>query len=205
MTGAARIALTFDDGPATWTEPILETLRAHGARATFFVIGSVAQQQPDLIRRIASDGHEVGNHTWSHPALARTCDDRRVREELERTNAALTAILGSPPTRFRAPYYDVDERVERVAATLGLAHTRGDIRPPDWHPGAKAALIAAMVVKQIGAGCVVGLHDGYPPGHEDEGRTRRPTVDAVAAIVPALVQRGFDLVTASELLAGRMK
>ena len=201
MTKAQQIALTFDDGPAVCTEPILATLRAHGARATFFLIGSVAEQQPDLVRRIADEGHEIGNHSWSHPALARECNDERVREELQRTNDVLAAILGAPPKRFRAPYYDVDDRVEMVAATLGLSHTRGDICPPDWHPGTKAAMIAALVLPQIESGMIVGLHDGIPPATRTPGGTRQATADAIAAIVPRLVDRGFALVTASELLS----
>ncbi len=201
MPDTQQIALTFDDGPAIWTEPILATLRAHGAHATFFLIGSVAEQQPDLVRRIAGDGHEIGNHSWSHPALARECDDERVRDELQRTNDVLASILGAPPTRFRAPYYNVDARVEAVAATLGLTHTRGDIRPPDWHLGTKAAMIAALVLPQVESGMIVGLHDGIPPGTRTPSGTRQATADAIASIVPRLVDRGFALVTASELLS----
>src|SRR3954471_7121132 len=97
----SRIALTFDDGPSGWTEPILELLRDHGARATFFLVGGVAQQHADLTRRIADEGHELGNHSWSHPALAAECDDQRVHEELERTNSAIAEIVGRRPHRFR--------------------------------------------------------------------------------------------------------
>jgi peptidoglycan/xylan/chitin deacetylase (PgdA/CDA1 family) len=201
VSDAGRVALTFDDGPARWTEPILAVLAEHGARATFFVIGSMAERDPDLVRRAAAEGHEVGNHTWSHPALARECDDARVRDELARTNDVLESILGVRPRRFRAPFYDVDERVEAVAATLGLVHTRGDLRPPDWHERATAALTIAFVLRQVGPDTVVGLHDGIPPSELELGGTRRPTVDAVAAMVPRLVQAGYELVTASELLA----
>ncbi len=201
MTDTQRIALTFDDGPARWTEPILATLQAHRAHATFFLIGSTAEQQPDLVRRIAGEGHEIGNHSWSHPALARECDDERVRDELQRTNDVLASILGAQPTRFRAPYYDVDERVKAVAAALGLTHTHGDILPPDWHPGTKAAMIGALVLQQVESGMIVGLHDGIPPATSPTGGTRQATADAIASIVPHLVDRGFELVPASELLS----
>jgi peptidoglycan-N-acetylglucosamine deacetylase len=193
-----RIALTFDDGPSVWTEPILDILAAHEARATFFVIGSLAEQRPDVVRRIAAEGHEVGNHSWSHPWLARDCADERVDEELRRTNEVLTAIVGSPPRRFRAPHYDVDRRVEAIAARLGLAHTRGDVAPADWHERSTPAFIATMVLQQVNPGAVVGLHDGVPP--ESGPVSRQPTVDAVATILPRLRERELDCVTASVLL-----
>ena len=197
----SRIALTFDDGPSRWTEPILDVLARHGARATFFLIGSFAEAQADLVRRIAADGHEVGNHTWSHPRLARDCDDARVREELRRTNEVLERILGQPPRRFRAPYHDVDARVEAVAAGVGLAHTRSTVAAPDWHASARSALIVTIVLQRVAAGAVVGLHDGVPPD-EGEGVSREATVAAVEKLVPTLIERGFDCVTASELLGG---
>ena len=193
-----QVSLTFDDGPSAWTGPVLDLLAAHGARATFFVIGSLAEQRPDLVRRIEAEGHEVGNHTWTHPWLARDCDDERVRDELERTNDVLTAILGSPPERFRAPHYDVDERVETIAAGLRLAHTRGDVAPADWHERSTPAFIATMVLQHLAAGAVVGLHDGVPP--DSAPASRQATVDALATILPRLGERGFDCVTASVLL-----
>jgi peptidoglycan/xylan/chitin deacetylase (PgdA/CDA1 family) len=194
-----RIALTFDDGPDEWTEPILDILSTNDARATFFVIGSVVDKRAHLLRRIVAEGHEVGNHTWSHPWLARDCDNVRVHEELERTNAALTDLVGSPPRRFRAPHYDVDGRVLAVARRLELAHTRGDVTPPDWDERCTAGFIATYVLQHARAGLIVGLHDGVPPTSRP-GKSRNATVDAVASIVPRLRERGFDCTTASALL-----
>lgn len=198
----ACVALTFDDGPSEWTEPILDILAEHNAHATFFVVGSVAGRRADLLRRMDESGHEIGNHSWSHPALARDCGDDRVRDELRRTNDELAAILGAPPRRFRAPHYDVDARVEAIAAELGLVHTRGDVTPPDWHEKATPALTTTFVLRQIEDGCVIGLHDGIPPSEAGSGVSRQSTVDAVATIVPRLAERGFRCVTASELLDG---
>jgi peptidoglycan/xylan/chitin deacetylase (PgdA/CDA1 family) len=193
------VALTFDDGPSEWTEQILDVLAAHRARATFFVIGTMAESRAELVRRIASEGNEVGNHTWSHPRLARDCDDARVFAELKQTSDLLEEMLGSPPRRFRAPYHDVDARVEAVAASIGLEHTTTTVTAPDWHPGAAAAFIATMVLQRVGAGAVIGLHDGFPPDEADASRDA--TVAAVATLVPRLVERGFECVTASTLLA----
>ena len=198
-----QVALTFDDGPSDWTEAILDLLAAHHARATFFVIGSAAEQRPDVLRRIGSEGHEVGNHTWSHPWLARDCDDERVEEELRRTNDVLDRLTGRAPQRFRAPHYDSDERVEAIAARLGLSHTHGEVAPPDWHDRSTPRSSPPVVLQQVRPGAVVGLHDGIPPGDGDSAASRRPTVDAVATILPRLRERGLECVTASTLLAPR--
>lgn len=194
------VALTFDDGPSRWTEPLLDVLANHGAHGTFFVVGSVASARADLLRRMVDERHEVGNHTWSHPALARDCDDEQVRSELQQTNDLLTELTGVRPSLFRAPHYDVDERVKTIAAEVGLRHVRGDIAPPDWHAGWTARLSITFVLQQVQGGSIVGLHDGVPPAEAGEGLSRQLTVDAVAAIVPALQARGIDCVAASELL-----
>lgn len=195
-----RLALTFDDGPGDCTEPILDLLGAHSARATFFLIGSAAEARRDVVRRIRAEGHELGNHTWSHPRLARDCDDARVREELASVNALVTEVVGDAPTRFRAPRYDVDARVLAIAGSLGLIHTRGDITPPDWDERCTGAYITTFVIQQARPNAIVGLHDGVPPQSAGT-RTQRATVDALAKILPRLEGLGYECVTASELLA----
>jgi peptidoglycan/xylan/chitin deacetylase (PgdA/CDA1 family) len=196
---AQQIALTFDDGPGEWTEPILDILAAHSAHATFFVIGSNAKHRPDVIRRMDTEGHEIGNHTWSHPYLARDCDDSRVRDELERTNAVVAEIVGRAPRRFRAPHYDASARVISIGSDLGLAHTCGDVTPPDWDARCTAPYITTFVVQQARARLIVGLHDGLPPDSPN-GLTRQATVDAVGLIVPRLFDLGLECVTAETLL-----
>jgi peptidoglycan/xylan/chitin deacetylase (PgdA/CDA1 family) len=195
-----RIGLSFDDGPSRWTAPILDLLAAHSAHATFFLVGSTAQRSPEMVQRICVEGHEVGNHTWSHPALARDCDDERVSYELERTSDALERLSGVRPRLFRAPHYDHDERVDRIAAGLGLRHARGDVAPPDWHPRASGPLIATFVLRGITPGAIIGLHDGVPPHEIRPAATRQPTVDAVAAILPALAGRSVECVSVSEVI-----
>lgn len=195
-----RLALTFDDGPSAWTEGILDLLAAHGGHATFFVIGSVVRERRNVLERIVAEGHELGNHTWSHPWLARDCDDAQVEEEFRRTNEVLTEIVGYPPRRFRAPHYDVDERVEHIASRVGLVHTRGDVTPPDWRPGLRGAVIATLVLQQANPDVIVGLHDGIPPGGSGAGTSRQSTVDAMAIILPRLLERGLECETASTVM-----
>lgn len=195
-----RVALTFDDGPSEWTDGLLDILAAHGARATFFVIGSLVDGRHDVLRRMVAEGHEIGNHTWSHPRLARDCDDDRIREELTSTGNAVATVVGEVPRRFRGPRYDVDARVLEVAAGLGLRHTRGDVTPPDWKEQCSTGFITTFVLQQVVPDCVIGLHDGIPPLEVRSGATRRRTVDAVARVVPVLKDRGVECVTASMLL-----
>jgi peptidoglycan/xylan/chitin deacetylase (PgdA/CDA1 family) len=198
-----RLALTFDDGPSEWTEPILDLLAARGARGTFFVIGSQVERRPELLARMLAEGHEVGNHSWSHPHLARDCDDEQVRVELSRTNDVLASVLGEPVRRFRCPYYDVDARVEAIAAELGLRHTPGTVTPPDWRPTARSGFLATLVLQLVGPDGIVGLHDGIPPEEADNPRASRAvTVETVATFLPRLVERGYECVTASRLLNG---
>jgi len=113
----------------------------------------------------------------------------------------LAALVGKPPRRFRAPYHDLDARVEAVAARLGLEQTTSTVPAPDWHASARSAVIVTLVLQRVRPGAIVGLHDGVPPDEAD-GRTRDATVAAVATLVPTLRERGFECVTASELLAG---
>ena len=197
-----RVALTFDDGPGEWTPPILDALGASGARATFFVVGSIAEQRGEIVERALAEGHEIGNHTWSHPWLARDCDDGRIRDELARTNELLARFEGLELRRFRAPHYDVDERVLAIGESLGLEHTHGDVAPPDWDARCTTPFIAAYVLGAVRDGAVVGLHDGIPRLTRAPGESRLPTAEAVAKIVPELRRRGYELVTASELLSG---
>jgi peptidoglycan/xylan/chitin deacetylase (PgdA/CDA1 family) len=196
------IGLSFDDGPSRWTGPILDLLAAHRARATFFIVGTAAEAAPGLVRRIEAEGHEIGNHTWTHPALARDCSDDQVRDELDRTNELLEQILGTRPKLFRAPQYNCDDRVMGIAAELGLRHAHGDVIPPDWLASIKSGVIATLVLQRITHGAIVGLHDGIPPSEADANLTRQPTVDAVAVILPALTAREVTCLTVSQVLDG---
>jgi chitooligosaccharide deacetylase len=196
-----KIGLSFDDGPSRFTAPLLDVLADHGAHATFFLIGSMAEQSPELVRQIAAGGHELGNHTWSHPSLARDCDDDRVRSELQSTSDLLQRLVGRRPTLFRAPGYDCDERVRAIGAELGLRHADGDVTPPDWLPGARSLVIATFLLRGAAPGVVVGLHDGIPPDEDGPEATRQPTVEALGKVLPQLASRGLSCRSVSEVLA----
>ena len=180
-----ELALTFDDGPnATWTPRLLEILARHDVRATFFLLGSRAEGKPELVRRIAAAGHVIGNHSWSHPNLARTSASR-VREELERTNETLEQITGMPVNFFRPPFGARRPAVLRIARELGLTPVLWNAMTSDWsEPSAER--IAEQLTKAIegqrrhGYAANIVLHDG---GHRDPAANREPSVTAAGMLI----------------------
>jgi peptidoglycan/xylan/chitin deacetylase (PgdA/CDA1 family) len=159
-TGGPEAALTFDDGPDPEVTPrILDLLAEAGVRASFFVVGERAERHPDLVRRIAQEGHAVGNHSWSHAWLP-FCGARRMRAELLRCQELLGDLLGQAPTMIRPPYGARDVRVYRLIQALGLTPVLWSLDSRDW-AGAPPARIEARLDRAQG-GDVVLLHDGDP-------------------------------------------
>lgn len=109
-------------------------------------------------------------------------------------------IMGVSPRRFRAPRYDVDDRVLGIASRLGLSHTRGDVTPPDWGENYTSPQIATFVLQCARSGTIVGLHDGVPANKARSAASHLATVLAVETIVPNLMKHSFQCVTASQLL-----
>lgn len=194
------VALTFDDGPDPKVTPaILDILAEKGVRASFFVIGANATAEPDIVRRIYAEGHDLGNHTYTHPDLAEI-PSAEVDFELNATQRALEATVGVRTLLFRPPYVGdiAPETVSHMrpllnATALGYVTVSSGIDPIDW--GAKSAAdIIDGAVKQIeaGEGSVVLLHDS--------GGDRRYTISALPRMIDALRARGYTFVTIPELL-----
>jgi peptidoglycan/xylan/chitin deacetylase (PgdA/CDA1 family) len=180
-----ELALTFDDGPnAMWTSRLLDILAKHEARATFFLLGGRAAAQPDLVRRIAAAGHTIGNHSWSHPNLARTRASR-VREELRLTSETLQQIIGAPVKFFRPPFGARRPVVFRIARELGLEPVLWNAMTSDWSEPS-ADQIAKELMKKIdglerrGDAANIVLHDG---GHLDAGANREPSITAAGLLL----------------------
>jgi peptidoglycan/xylan/chitin deacetylase (PgdA/CDA1 family) len=135
LDGVREVALTFDDGPrVSTTTPILDTLAASGIKATFFVIGKNAEKDAGkrLIERMLTEGHTVGNHTWTHPHMKR-CSESQLRDELGKTQELLES-LGVTTKYWRSPRGARNARIRRVARELGLDHVGWDVDPKDWSP-----------------------------------------------------------------------
>jgi peptidoglycan/xylan/chitin deacetylase (PgdA/CDA1 family) len=197
------VALTFDDGPSGWTEPILDLLRDTGARATFFVIGEAIPEHAGVLRRIRAEGHEVGNHTMSHPRLD-SINRRAIAREIGRANEAIERVLGELPTAFRPPGFHYNVPVLEVARKAGFDRVVLASATTDDYMRESGDEIARAILPRVAPGGIIDLHDGRPPreppAHAGGTRVdRRPTVEAVELLLGSLPEYSF--VTVSELLA----
>ena len=184
------IALTFDDGPhATLTPKLLDLLAAHHLRATFFVVGQNAADHPDILQRAIREGHEIANHSWSHPNFAKMSDEA-VRRELQKTDDAIFAAIGKRPTLLRPPYGSITARQKRwIHDDFGYRIIIWDVDPLDWkRPG--PSVVCSRILKETRAGSIVLAHDIHPP-----------TIEAMPLTFDQLDRKGFKSVTVSELLA----
>jgi peptidoglycan/xylan/chitin deacetylase (PgdA/CDA1 family) len=188
--GARRVALTFDDGPNPAATPrLLDVLAEHGVSATFFLLGRNLRRHPEVGRQIVARGHGVGNHTFSHGLLS-ALSDRAVREEIRSTHREIEDVLGVRPVLFRPPFGLFDRRVLDLIEAAGYVSVVGDVFPVDTWPG-DPEVLAARVLGRVQPGSVVMLHDGYVTALD---RDKSRTVEAVARIIPALRERGYEFV-----------
>ncbi|MGN6378376.1 MAG: polysaccharide deacetylase family protein [Gaiellales bacterium] len=189
------LCLTFDDGPSPSTPAILEALRRHDARGTFFVLGESIEGREEILARTLAEGHEVGNHTYSHPH-AMDLEDAELGHDIVRCQR----LLGGAPTLFRPPYGEDALRASRVAAERGIETTvLWSVDPQDYmEPDPQA--IARVILDEARPGAIVDLHDGWPRVTSTE-RDRTPTAQALDLALPRLSELGYRFVTVSELLA----
>jgi peptidoglycan/xylan/chitin deacetylase (PgdA/CDA1 family) len=187
------VALTFDDGPSESTPAVLDALAEAGAHATFFQVGVNARRLPELARRAARDGHEIANHTETHPAFFR-CSPATIAREIEQCQRSLESVHGQSPRLFRAPY---GARWFGMFPALKRNHLQSvmwSVSGKDWkEPEDK---IAECVLAHTKAGDVVLLHDGDTTSIGDH---RQATARAVRTILTGLDARGISAVTVSEL------
>ncbi len=183
------IAMTFDDGPHPANTPrLLDMLRARNIKATFYVIGRNVDLYPQIVRRIVNEGHEIGNHTYTHRVLSKL-DDTEVRTELTRCRNAIGRAAGVQPRTLRPPYGAMLERQRQaVLNEFGYPTILWNVDPLDWknrNPG----VITSRILNNTTPGSIVLAHDLH-----------KTTVDAMPATLDGLLQRGFRFVTVSQLL-----
>jgi peptidoglycan/xylan/chitin deacetylase (PgdA/CDA1 family) len=186
------VALTFDDGPGPATPAVLDILHRNGVRATFFVIGQRAAAEPEMLRRIAADGHALGNHSWSHhiPSAKAGWKRSTLTAEIERANRAILAATGLKPCLFRPPG-GIVKGAGKATRTAGLSTILWSTDPRDWAASA-GKKSASVIRKRVAAGLteehpVILLHDG--------GGNRSATVDALQGIIDDYRARGYQFVT----------
>ena len=184
------IALTFDDGPEKATTPrLLDLLAKRGIKVTFFVLGEKVQENPELLKREVAEGHEIGNHSWSHPNLAKMSDDA-VRKELQHTQDLVFETVGIKPKIMRPPYGSFTDRQRKWAnEQFGFKIILWEVDPNDWKkPG--PAVVAHRILSETRPGSIVLAHDIHAQ-----------TIDAMAETLDGLLAKGFKFVTVSELIA----
>ena len=185
------VALTFDDGPAAPTEQILDILELYDARATFFIIGRrlSSESRRETLLRTFEAGHEIANHTYMHQILPQVPYDDDIIADIRSASMAIEAITGAPAARLlRPPAGSVDARVFRIAAQMGYAVIMWSDDPLDWFYQ-DPDRIYHSIMSTVRDGSIVVLHD-----------THVATAQAMGRVVPGLIERGFDLVTVSELV-----
>lgn len=184
------VALTFDDGPVSSnTTRLLNMLKLRNIKATFYVIGSRVKNNPSLMKRMVAEGHEVGNHTWTHGKLT-NMSDSAVRSELDRTRAAIISATGVKPRTMRPPYGALSTRQRNwIFNEYGYPTILWDVDPEDWKkPG--TSVIRSRIVNNTKNGSIILLHDLH-----------KSSVDAVPSTLDALLRKGYKFVTVSQLIA----
>jgi len=188
------VALTFDDGPTAGTWELLQVLAGHGVPATFFLCGLNAERQPELAGAVASGGHEIGNHTYSHSRLYLRSAGF-VADEVQRAQEVIVATTGRTPRLFRAPYGARWFGLRAVQRRLNLLGVMWTVIGLDWKLAADR--VVGRVLAGVRNGAIICLHDGRGLApHPDI----RPTLEAVRRLIPALRERGFAFETVSQLL-----
>jgi len=184
------IALTFDDGPHPKnTTRLLDMLKERGLKATFYVIGQNVVQYPEIMQRIVAEGHEIGNHSYTHPALSK-CSAAKLTEEITKTNDAIVQSCGVTPTTIRPPYGATNASVtKRLNDEFGLTVVMWSVDPQDWKIR-KASHVSNHILQNTKSGSIVLAHDIHPT-----------TIDAMPAVLDGLLSKGHKFVTVSELIA----
>ncbi|NLC57434.1 MAG: polysaccharide deacetylase family protein [Armatimonadetes bacterium] len=190
-TTARKIAITFDDGPhPLYTPPLLDLLERHHARCTMFLVGMQAETYPDIVREIVEKGHEIADHSYSHPNLE-TVDARTVEMELLRCRSVLRRITGKAVDLFRPPGGHADAKVGEICARYGFTTVYWDVFD-SWLQKYDEATVLRQLVQSVKPGSIVLLHNGS-----------NKTAGIVEPLLEELTRQGYQFVTVSELLSER--
>jgi peptidoglycan/xylan/chitin deacetylase (PgdA/CDA1 family) len=196
QTKQKAVALTFDDGPDPEKTPaVLESLAKHQAKGTFFVVGNLAEKYPDLMKKIADQGHELANHRYSHSYERFSKNETAIfAEEIEATNKIISQYSNQKSIVFRPPGGYLSDNLVNFTGQNGIkiAYWTWQQDSKDWKVGRSSTEIASLIVKHIAPGQIIVLHDGANNGMQ--------TARAVDLLATELVKEGYRFVTVSELL-----
>jgi peptidoglycan-N-acetylglucosamine deacetylase len=183
------LAITFDDGPQPTNTPrLLDMLKERNIKATFFVVGQLAKEYPNIIRRILAEGHEIGNHTFTHPTITGLSEER-LKREIGGTHQALVDIAGYHTRLFRPPGGATNAKLkQRLYDEYGYSTILWSVDPNDWkRPG--VSVVTSRLVNGAHNGAILLCHDLHAP-----------TVDAMPNTLDTLLTKGYHFVTVSQLL-----
>ncbi len=193
---SGRVALTFDDGPNPETTPrVLDLLRERRQRATFFVIGRKAEAHPELLRKMADEGHAIGVHGFDHDRLYSFWRPALVTADIERCISIVARATGRRPELFRPPIGQASPRTFAGAKKAGVEVVGWSVRGRDGLAGARAERVSERVERGLRAGAIVLLHDAA-----ERDDYRPASLEALPRILEALEERGLRSVTVGELV-----
>ena len=193
------VALTYDDGPnPPYTDRLLDVLAKHNVRATFFMIGNRIERHPETVNRVIAEGHQIGNHTYSHPVLG-FLPPFYVQRQIECTDDLIRQHGIVEEIAFRAPMLTRFLPVAYVLAKLGRTHISCDVWSWDWttqNPDKITKTVLKKTLSSTGTGSIIVLHDGKA---ENKNANRSGTIEATDRIITALKQDGYQFVRLSDV------
>lgn len=178
-------ALTFDDGPSIYTPYILDILKKHGVKATFFMIGLHIEKHPNIARKVSKEGHTIGNHSYSHPPMGKLTS-RQIEKEINISNKVIKKATGVKPRWFRPPMRSLSSVLYKTLNNLELNLVLWDVDPSDWKVN-NPNLIYRNIIENVKPGSVILMHDG--------GGNRTATVNSLSSIIRTLQNKGYVFVT----------
>lgn len=184
------VAMTFDDGPSAKDTPrLLDMLKERNIKVTFFVLGEMVQQSPDILKRMAAEGHEIANHSWSHPQLTKL-NAEGLRKQLGNTSDEIEQVTGKRPTLMRPPYGATNASLTKtINEQYGMKVILWDVDPLDWKYH-NSQHVHDEILKAAQPGSIILSHDIHPT-----------TVSAMPQTLDDLLAKGYKFVTVSELIA----
>ncbi len=178
-----QVALTFDDGPAEYTEQILDCLKREGIPATFFLIGKHIAGKEVIVKRMQAEGHSIGNHSFDHGFNFDWQSAAKMQAEIERTNETITAVTGMPVKLFRPPYGVTNPNLAKAIRNSGMKSIGWNLRSLDTVAKAPLPLLD-KIMKKVKAGSIILLHDRCAV-----------TAELLPELIAALKKRGFGFAT----------
>jgi peptidoglycan/xylan/chitin deacetylase (PgdA/CDA1 family) len=190
------VALTFDDGPSRYTPRILDILDKYNVKATFFAIGKNVERYPDIARRIVSEGHVIGNHTYSHPFWAPMETPGRIKSEVDQAEAAIQKTTGVSTNLFRPPHGWRSPWMAQMLKKYNYSVVTWTVSPDDWS-GIGSDVVSKRVLAKTHSGAIILLHDGL---ETKDNFQKDNTIQALPAIISELKIRGYRFVTVPQLI-----